>query len=389
MKSRYIVLTGIIILLIANCTKPYTPKRITTVTNYLVVEGVINTGANDSTYIRLSRTVPLNSGAGTTPETGATITIQSDDNQSYSLRETTNGNYISNNLNLDNTHKYRLNINTADGKNYITDYVAPIQTPAIDSIGFTIKSNGLQIYVNTHDPKNSTRYYRWDYIETWVFHARYFSSYVTNGSTDVVYRPYTQQIYQCWGNGNSNDILLGSSAKLSQDVIYQAPVTFIQSTSEKIESRYSILLKQYGLSADGYNYFEQLRKNTEELGGIFDPQPSQLTGNVHCTTDASIPAIGYVTAGTIQQKRVYIDNSQVPIDWMTTYPYDCTQDTALYNNPKTHQNDVLNILVPNINFIVTSAITGMGPTPIGYLYTDPGCGDCSIRGTTVKPSFWQ
>jgi Domain of unknown function (DUF4249) len=373
-----------------NCTKPYTPATITKALNYLVIEGVINTGNNDSTLIKLSRTVPLSAGVGTSPELNATITIQSDNNQSYPLHELGNGMYVSDDLNLDNTHKYRLNINTSDGKNYVSDYISPIPTPLIDSIGFTIKSNGLQVYANTHDPKNSTHYYRWDYTETWQFHSEYFSSYISNG-TDMVPRDPSQYIYDCWGNGISNDIVLGSSAKLTNDVIYQNPITFIESTSEKIETRYSIFVKQYALSSAGYNYFEQLRQNTEELGGIFDPQPSQLTGNVHCTTDASILAIGYVTAGTIQQKRVYINNSQLPNQWRTAYPYDCEQDTALYFNPKTKTNEVAIYLIPlTSGELATQAWYGVPASmiPIGYLYSDPICVDCSLRGTLIKPSFW-
>src|ERR1700743_3620346 len=180
MKKRYLFLTGIIIMLITNCTKPYAPKAITNVSNYLVVEGVINTGSNDSTIIKLSRTVPLSAGVGTTPELGATITIQSDNNQSYSLHDEGNGIYMSDDLNLDNTHKYRLNINTSDGKNYVSDYLAPVVTPPIDSIGFTIKGNGVQIYANTHDPNNNTHYYRWDFTETWQFHSKFFSYYISN-----------------------------------------------------------------------------------------------------------------------------------------------------------------------------------------------------------------
>lgn len=374
-----------------NCTKPYTPTKITGALNYLVVEGVINTGSNDSTLIKLSRTVPLSSGAGTTPELNATITIQSDNNLSYNLHEVGNGLYMSDNLNLDNTHKYRLNINTSDSKDYVSDYIAPVVTPPIDSVGFTIKGNGLQIYVNTHDAKNSTHYYRWDYTETWEFHSEYFSYYISNGIDDMVPRTASQDIYQCWANSISNDIVLGSSAKLTSDVIYQNPIIFIESTSEKIETRYSILLKQYALNSEGYDYFEQLRQNTEELGGIFDPQPSQLTGNVHCTTDANIPAIGYVTAGTIQQKRVFIDNSQLPNTWETTYPYECEQDTALYFNPLTKENDVLRYLVPSTSaLLATQAWYGKpaGPVPVGYLYSDPACVDCSVRGTLIKPGFW-
>jgi len=152
------------------------------------------------------------------------------------------------------------------------------------------------------------------------------------------------------------------------------------------------LVKQYALSAAGYNYFEQLRQNTEELGGIFDPQPSQLTGNVHCTTDVTIPAIGYVTAGTIQQKRVYINNTQLPNTWLTTYPYSCDQDTALYYNPYTKMNDVLGYLVLPVPSVYLATVPWYGkpagPVPIGFVFSEPACVDCSLRGSLTKPNFW-
>jgi hypothetical protein len=396
MKREYIILLVTMACYVMGCTKPYLPGAISSPNNYLVVEGIINTG-NDSTMVKLSRTVNINATVAENPELGATIIIQDDQNQSYSLKSIGNGFYTSPVLNLDNTRKYRLSITTSDGKVYLSDYVASVVTPPIDSVGFIQVNNkqmgsGVQVYVNTHDPKNNTHYYRWDYTETWLFHTRYQSQYISNGVTDVVLRTEAQQIYQCYGNDISNNILLGSSAKLTQDVIYQAPITFIASTSEKIENRYSILLKEYALSSDGYNYFSLLKQNTEELGSIFDAQPSQLTGNVHCTTNAILPVIGYVTAGTIQQKRIFIDNSQLPTTWVATYPYNCEEDTALYvAKYPPHNNQVLQILVPlNTNLYPTSAIPNPGgPTPLGYLYTDGDCADCTLRGTLTKPSFWQ
>jgi hypothetical protein len=388
----YIVLCGIICCYAISCTKPYAPKAISSPNNYLVVEGEINTG-NDSTIIKLSRTVALNATVTQNPELGATVVIQDDQNQSYNLTSVGNGFYTSPVLNLSSTRKYRLSISTADGKSYLSDFVTAVPSPPIDSIGFTIVSNkqmgaGMQIYVNTHDPNNNTHYYRWDYTETWQFHAKYQSNFITNGVDDLVPRTPAQQIYQCYGNDISTDIVLGSSAKLTQDVIYQAPITFIASTSEKIETRYTILINQYALTSDGYNYFTQLKKNTEELGSIFDAQPSQLTGNVHCTTDATLPVIGYITAGSIQQKRVFIDNRALPPSWVETYPYDCDQDTAFYNNPKTHVNQVLQFLVPGYELATSGLYSGPGK-PYAYQYSGAACADCTIRGTLTKPSFWQ
>jgi len=392
MNRRYIILTILIALLAASCTKPYTPKAITSVNNYLVVEGVINTGAGDTTTINLSRTVNLSSGVSSTPETGAVISIQDNQNQSYNLTDVGNGVYRSAALTLDNTRQYRLSIHTSDGKTFLSDYQTTVVTPAIDSVGFMIKSNGMQTYVNTHDPANHTHYYRWDYIETWTFHSEYYSAWQSNG-TAIVVRPTDSLVYQCWANNLSDQVLLSSSAKLTQDVIYQFPLTFVASTSEKIESRYSLLVKQYGMTEDAYNYYSELKQNTEELGSIFDAQPTDLTGNVHCTTDATLPVIGYITAGTIQQKRIYINNNQLPYTWVTAYPYTCVQDTALYSNAKTGANDVEDILVPlpNNNIPTLAIYDSHSPNtsiPIGFYYSGIGCVDCSIRGTTTQPSFW-
>jgi len=261
-------------------------------------------------------------------------------------------------------------------------------SPPIDSIGFKTVNNNLQVYVNTHDPNNATHYYRWDYTETWQFHAHDASDYITN-DTIIVSRTAAQDIYQCWSNDISTNIELASSAKLSQDVIYQNPLLSIPSTSEKIEIRYSILLKQYAMTSAGYNYYSLLKQNTEQLGSIFDAQPSTLTGNIHCTTNSTIPVIGYVTAGAYAMKRIYIDRSQLPDSWITIYPYTCSVDTALYADPKAHgANEVQAILIPKYNpNVIIQALTHSGQI-IGYTYTDHDCGDCSIRGTTVQPGFW-
>ncbi|WP_216846702.1 DUF4249 domain-containing protein [Mucilaginibacter sp. L196] len=376
-----------------SCTKPYNPKVIASANNYLVVEGTINTGG-DSTIIKLSRTVNLNAATTTNPVTDATVAIQDDQNVSYSLQSLNNGYYTNPILNLVNTRKYRLSVTTSDGKIYLSDYVTPIASPPIDSIGFNAGSNkqqgaGVQIYLNTHDPNNNTHYYRWDYVETWQFNAKYESQYISDG-TQIIARTPAQNIYSCYGNSISNNILLGSSAKLSQDVISQAPITFIPSTSEKIEQRYSINIKQYALSADAYNYFALLKQNTEDLGSIFDAQPAQLTGNIHCTTDATLPVIGYISAGAVQQKRIYINETQLPVAWTPTYPYDCELDSAYFSAPKSGVNEVQIYLIPlpNSSIPAVQFFKG-GPAPAGYLYSDVDCVDCTIRGTVTKPGFWQ
>ncbi len=384
---------GILILLIVvmGCKKPYAPPAITAPSNYLIVEGVINAGL-DSTVIKLSRTVNLSSAVTINPEPGAIVTVESDQNSIYPLTETKKGYYIAEGLNLDNTRNYRLRIKTAKGQQYLSDFVPVNITPPIDSIGFNIVNApvaGIQIYANTHDPNYNTHYYRWDYTEAWAFHAKYASNYITDGVI-ITERTADQFTYYCFSNDTSSTIVLGSSAKLKQDIIYQNPITTIASTSEKIERKYSIMLRQYALTADAYTFWQNLKKSTEQLGSIFDAQPTQINGNIHNISNPLEPVIGYVSACTIQTKRVFISNDQLPLVWSPADPYNCREDSELYCHGRDCINDVAKNLIPlSSTEIPVSELPPGSHDPIGYLSADVYCTDCTIRGTKIQPSFWK
>jgi hypothetical protein len=381
--------------ILAGCKKPYNPPAISVTNNYLVIEGVINSGP-DSTVIKLSRTVNLSSAVTVNPVLHAILTVESDQNNSYALTETAKGNYVSAGLGLDNSRQYRLRIKTPDNRQYLSDFVPVKVTPPIDSIGFNITSvgdTGIQIYANTHDPNNNTHYYRWDYDETWRFHSLYTSYYYSIGvPVPVTYFPLrtaAQRVDSCFGNDVASNIVLGSSAKLTQDVIYQAPIINIPSTSEKIETKYSILVRQYALTSGAYTFWQNLKTNTEKLGSIFDAQPSQIDGNIHNINNAAEPVIGYLSVCTVQTKRVFIRRAQLPLSWETVYPYTCGIDSNYFSNPRDGRNDVqLSLLrIPNSNIPLYPMYTGN--SVIGFFSAPIDCADCTIRGATQKPAFWK
>jgi hypothetical protein len=385
-RSAYISV-GFLLILVSDCKQAYLPPATKSAQNYLVVEGVINSH-QDLTTIKISRTVNLSGMTNSAPELGAQVTIEGDQGYNMPLTDYGSGSYSTYINDLDPSQKYRLRIKTSNDKEYLSDYEPMKITPPIDSVGYYIKNNRVQVYANAHDPTNNTRYYRWDYTETWQFHAKYQSDYITNGSAIVGRRP-DQLIYSCFGNNISSTIVLNSTAKLKQDVVYQAPITDIASTSEKIETKYSILVKQYALTQEAFNFWQNLKKNTEQLGSIFDPQPSNINGNIHCLTNPKEPVIGYISVGTIQQKRVFISAGQLPREWEPIYPYDCELDSALFCHYRQCQNDVAEFLIPiGSKEIPVSSLTANGST-IGYLASSTECVDCTIRGTKQQPDFWK
>jgi hypothetical protein len=379
---QLILFSSLATVLLVSCRELYTPPAITASSNYLVVDGLINTGT-DSTIIALSRTVSLNSKTTIKTEAKAKVTVESDANASYPLKEIKTGTYASPSLGLNKTAKYRLRIITADNKTYLSDFIAGKDSPAIDSLGYAVQPNGLQIYVNTHDATNNSRYYRWDYIETWNFHSQYSSSTIVSGNLFIDRTP-DQQIFSCWASDVSADIVLASSAKLTQDVIYNSVITTVPSSAEKLSGLgYSILVRQYALTQDAFNFWQNLKKNTEQLGSIFDAQPSEIQGNIHNINNNAEPVFGYISAGTTQQKRITVLYDKWPIGWGTNRPTyaSCIQDTVF-------NKDLSSFLGPAPLQIPLFGIPGPSGGIIGYMGSSPLCVDCTLRGTNKKPSFW-
>lgn len=379
----------VIIIVLLCCKKPYYPTVLSSPNSYLVVEGVINSGS-DSTIIKISKTVKLNEKIVQNPLLGATVNVESDQNTSFPLNDATGKGFYSNpSLNLPSSSKYRLRIKTNDGSEYVSDFVAIKPTPPIDSIGFTLKDSSVNIYVNTHDPANATRYYRWDYDETWQFQSKFGSSWILDRRTDTfVYRPDSLSIHYCFGNDTSSTVLLNSTTRLTQDAIYQSPITQFSYHSEKIETKYSIKVKQYALTREAFEFYQNIKKNTETLGSIFDAQPTELIGNIHNVTNSSEPVIGYITATNVQSKRIFISNKVLPPNTRVNYPYDCVMESALFHDPR-NGNMVQTVLIdPPFTDLATYAIYGPAGI-IGFMYSTPLCVDCTLRGTKKRPEFWR
>lgn len=366
------------------------------ITSYLVVDGNISLG--DSTTITLRRTVNLDSNAKANPELGAVVTVESAGGASYKLIGKGNGTYVSAPLNLSAGEKYSLKITTLNGSKYASDFVPVKNSPPIDSVRTTITGTGLQIGVDTHDATNNSKYYRWEYTETYQIRSAFESliTVVQNPSApppDFQYiRPPAQRIYNCWISDTSNTIITATTAKLGADKINNASLALVAANSEKLRFRYSILVKQYTLTADAFNYFEILKKNTEQIGGIFDPQPSELTGNMHCISNPNEPVIGFVTVGQVTQKRIFVDKANLPASWVAETPYSsCHLDTLLYARKLTNTIPTIPpIYVFEVRDLIYSGIKlTVDYAPGGYTASTPVCVDCTLRGTNKKPSFWK
>ena len=379
MSARYYIyfLVGCSLLWLGSCVEPYRPDVIQAPNNYLVVDGFIN--SKGPTNIRLSRTVNLDGAAIPPGETKARVLIEEEGGPQFGLIEGRDGNYASAQLQLNPSRRYRLRIRTSDNKEYASAYVANKTTPPVDSVSWKAENGALQVYVSTHDPAQQTRYYRWTFDETWEYTTPYYSNFEFKNNQLLDRR---DNINRCWRGSNSSAIWITSTAKLSQDVVSEFPLIKLASSSLKIKFKYSILVKQYAQTKEAYEYAETLRKNTENIGTLFDPLPTQLTGNIQCISDPGEPVIGFVSVSSVQEKRIFIKRDQLPNNWTAENEYAyCKFDT---------------VLVPDVvkafgsgQILPIVEIRGESGPLLGYSASTSDCVDCRLRGTNVKPAFWE
>jgi Domain of unknown function (DUF4249) len=369
------------------CRKAYEPPAIKASNHFLAIDGVINTSANGISTLFVSRSLNLLDTLPNIPELNAQVMIVASNGTTYPLVDTgVNGTYVSAPLNLDIAQKYQVSVTTSEGNKYLSDLVTSRISPPIDSVTWQdlpdplTGSDAVKIYVNSHDPANNTRYYRWDYVETYIHHSFYQSYWYRVGNVIAPIDDPSQSTYTCWSTANSSNILLGTSITLASDVISQAPIASFAHNDPKMDVRYSTLVRQYALDLNAYNYWLTVQKNSQSLGGLFDLQPAQIRGNIHGVTNPNDVVLGYISASSVQEKRLFIDNSA--LGWQSHPAVNCPIRII--------PTDPLNTLVwsyADTAYDVYYFNSGNPPT-INITFKD--CLDCRYQGgTNIKPVFWQ
>ena len=369
----------------------------------LVVEGNILQG--DTTTIHLSRTTSVND-RQLLPETGATVTVEGNDNSTFNLSEAEPGVYKIAPIDLNPSTAYRLRIFSGN-KEYESEWTTLINTSEIDKV-FWERTDGVEIFVESSGSDDNSRYYKWDYEEVWDFYSKYKSYlFFTSNGVDEYGRPkmeciekekdgltyttcvdgfgpgpqYSDSMYHCWRYDQSNNINIGSTAALADNVM-RAPIRKIEQDGFELTSLYSILVKQTGLSKEGYEFYKLLKGNSEGMGTMFDAQPSQLKTNIRCISDPGETVIGFINTTSVKTKRLFISNSEVG-EWNYA-PFTC-RDTMYANTAEDVADAVsfsmlpvyVNKTVPNQPHLITE-----------FMASGEYCVDCRLRGIHKRPDFW-
>jgi hypothetical protein len=374
--------SSFLVILLVGCIEPYPAPDTGVDTSILVVDGFIN-ATDKSAIVKITNAVPLAAEDVYPPERGAYVTIHSENGDSFTLIEGDAGIYSASGLSVDFNTKYQLNIHTSDNRDIVSDYISVMQTPPIDSVTWRPEEAGVTILVNTHDESNGSRYYHWDYIETWEYHAPWAAPYRKRNGT-VIQLPPEEVPYYCYKTVPSTKVSVTSTTRLSEDVVRDFPLTYMEVGSSRISVLYSILVRQRVIDKAEFEFLQALQRVTESVGGLFDSQPYEILGNVH-SSDPSVPVLGYFSGGAMDEQRLFLRRSELP-DRLQKFPYNyCSYDTAcVVRSANTKCRIELADLVED-----SYLVADLSPAFPGYTYTIERCADCRYQGgVTTKPEFW-
>lgn len=359
-----------------SCIDPYSITISNEEKDLLVVDGFLNTTAQKVT-VKLSNAIGIGDGKKFTAVTGAALFIEEESGAKTKLTEYDQGNYEVSSPAFTSQHTYRLAIELSNGHRFFSEYIQPLQAVPIDSISWKPTESGITIYANAHDDHDKSRYYKWRYTETWSYLARYYSFFkLVDG--EPVLRTQEENLYYCWGSEKSTDVLVNSTVKLTQNRVSEFSLTQIAKGARKISRTYSIIVEQIALDEKAYHFWTELKKTTENLGGLFDPLPSQVLGNLYAEEDPTLPVLGYFNGGSVEQKRIYIHFYDLPnYLWVNEYGKNCELGFIPIEKIKELPKDRY-LIDPVGSFAI-----------VGYTTATAECADCtSFAGSTTKPDFW-
>lgn len=386
------------------CIDPFYPD-IRGYKSILVVDGLI-TNENLSYKIVLSRTFEEKE-IPPVMITDATVYISDGDENRVDLINSGNGTYKTDSTRFRGAtgKKYTLHINTSDGSEYESTPCTMYPVSTIDSVYYTkaeeyipnqvARKQGIRLYIGTKTVGDNA-YMRWSFDEVWKFKVPYPKGYEYINDSTIL--PITVKNEYCWKSDRAKEVLIfATNPALVQDHLDQ-PLNFIASNeTDRLSLQYSILVKQYSLSPDEYDFWDNTKKVTESGSNIFGFQPFSVTGNIHNINNIEEKVLGYFQVSAVSAMRIYVTFNDIvgmglpyyrniECKYIAMSPKDYPMSSP-FATPITF-DDIYEMYVYGKQYTFVEPIYGANDALQKLGFTKPECADCGLTGNTKKPDFW-
>lgn len=365
-------------LIMQACIREFTPT-FSEYEDILVVDALI-TDESVPHAITLSRSYPLDK-RNSLPEIGAEVIVVKEDGENWVLKENSGGIYRTDTSTF-KAHigeKYQLRIRTKNSEEFESDWVEILPVAPIDSLLWQYEervsitdgsvTQGVGIYLYASDPLNQTRYYKWEFDETWEFRVPFIAEGGLPNRTT------------CWDEDKPKGIRIATTEFLAEDRLVRHPVYFITGSSNRLSIGYSLIVRQYALLKESFDYWDQLNRINYRQGSLYDAPPAQIPGNIRNLTNPGKPVLGYFQASGVATRQLFIFREELPPGFYVSGGFpNCT----VIDIPATDVGSYYKLGY----VLVSKYFNTQLQKEMAVLTNAVACVDCTVNGTNVKPSFW-
>jgi Domain of unknown function (DUF4249) len=403
-------LTFLFVIAAASCIDPYIPN-LKDYKSLIVIEGLI-TDENISNKIILSRTFPE---AGSEQEriSDANVYITDANGVRTQLYNCGNGCYKTDSTSFRGSigQKYSLHVFTVDGKEYESSECTMFPVPDIDTLfyekGDEISGisgelvTGINIFLNSADAGDMDQYYRWTFEEVWktILPSPQQQSFEVINDTTFSFKSLPQVIRACWKKNLSGNIITNSTFSDGVHSLKKQNIQFIASDkSDRLSSEYGIVVNQYSISREEYDFWNNLKKVSESGGDIFDSQPYTVEGNIKNVNDRSELVLGYFEVSAVSRKGMTVTAQELDHLALPHFTSACVQIAKSPDDwpfpPRPTWDEIYHMYIDHGEYIFVAPVLTPGTIPEGnvsirnlvkLLFTPRACALCEYPGSVVKP----
>ncbi|HLN53573.1 MAG TPA: DUF4249 domain-containing protein [Lentimicrobium sp.] len=382
LRTKILPFILVVLASLVSCIKEYDPVIVAEDAKKLVVSGSILDNQQVQ-IINISRTAQIEA-PEYIPVLNCQVSAIDNSGNSFIFTDMANGNYA---CHIEPSYltpgtKWKVQIITPESETIVSDDEEMTSNSGVDSVYYEredIESNipgdftkGIRFLVDVNNSVSDSRYYKWELTETWEYHADYPVIWWYDGEVHMKWPPDSSMMF-CWNTQKVPYIYTLTTEQLSDNKFKKLPLHFVDNISPRLVHLYSLLTVQYSLTRSAYIYWDQLKTNSQEQGGLYDKQPLAIKGNLHNITNPDEEVLGYFFASSVKEKRIFVSN----------VPGLELEFTTLCN---------LQVLRKGLRELVPSDYPA-------YLYGDEKgwvpvlldklCVECTgAGGVTVKPDYW-
>lgn len=385
---RKILLLGFFFSLLNGCVEPFEVET-EVFESALVIEGTI-TDELEHQEILLTRTYRLEENRPT-EESNADVRVLDDMQNVYWFEEYAPGNYRSvSPFRAEPQRIYQLEITTDDGREYGSQPSALVAAGNIEElyaapVVTSRDEEGIGLLLSASGSSTETGYYRYEYTETYKFQSPYLKTRDLVVVDDrVVVVDKVKEEFTCFRTAESQRIILANTDLLTENSVNDLLIRFIPDGDPTMSHRYSILVKQYSLSREAYNFYKTLKEISESESLFSQTQPGFLNGNVFSKSNPDEKVLGFFSVSGVTSKRTFFSYTDFfeddgPRPSFFTY---CPVQT-----PETYSELVQLVKEGSVRLFEET------PCPESadciHKVVRAACVDCTLSGSNVVPEFWE